>query len=87
LWLENNPIKVPSEKEWVKQQICEFDKVFRAGILECNNDAAIPKVVWNGQEHYLRFYHVMMEDNIRVALLAMHKSMDRAELDVRNSTE
>jgi hypothetical protein len=85
LWLENNPIKASSEKEWVKQQISEFDKVFCAGISECNNDAAIPRDVWNGHEHYLCFYHVMMEDSIRVALLALHKSMDHAELDARNS--
>jgi hypothetical protein len=87
LWLNNNPIKAPSKKEWVKQQIIDFDKVFRAGISERINDAALPKDVWNGQDQYLRFNHVMMEDSIRVALLAMHQSMDCEELDARNFAE
>jgi hypothetical protein len=85
--LNNNPIKAPSKKEWVKQQVIEFDKVFRAGISERNNDETQPKDVWNEQDHYFHFYHVMMEDSIRVALLAMHQLMDRAELDARNSAE
>jgi hypothetical protein len=82
----NNPIQAPADIDFVQQKIAEFDIVFKAGIKERDDDAK-KNDAWNGQEPFLRLYHVMMEDKVFMAYADIHRAKDHAELDGRNSSE
>jgi hypothetical protein len=88
-WLKNNPILAPGEIDFVTLEIVAFDDLFKAGTTERQNDIAPTqsKDAWNGPLPYLQLYHVLMEDEVRIAFLDQYKAKERAKLDGRNSSE
>jgi hypothetical protein len=70
-WLQNNPIMAHEEIEFVMKQVDDFDEVFKVGIAECITEEEAKENVWSGALPYLHMYHVMMDDQVRVALLEM----------------
>jgi hypothetical protein len=87
LWLEKIQIIHHPKKNGLGNKLSNSIKFSELAYWNATMMQPFQRVVWNGQEQYLRFYHVMMEDSIRVALLAMHQSMNHAELDARKSAE
>jgi hypothetical protein len=86
-WLENNPIKAQEEINFICREVQQFDTIFRDSVSECVTDEKSKNDVWSGQLPFLQFYHVLMDDRVRIAFLEMHKCKNRAELDGRNSTK
>jgi hypothetical protein len=77
----NYPIKAQEDINFICQEVQQFDTMFRASVSKRVNDKQSKNDVWSGQLPFLRFYHVLMDNRVRIAFLEMHKCKNCAELD------
>jgi hypothetical protein len=87
--VKKNVIKQDEDINFLLHEVADFVNLLKAVTMERSQEEEMHQGndAWVGQYPYLRLYHVIMEDEIKIAYSKLFNAKDRAELDARNSAE
>jgi hypothetical protein len=88
-WLKCHEITDPLDEAFLR---FEANKTYQMIMKQAEEAAAVSRERlasrnWNSQEPWMRFYHCVTDDEVKVLLRTNERTLTREELDARNSSE